>query len=327
MKDITSIIIIGSGQIGSRHLQALKAVGLPLNIHVVDPSNISLETAKARYDSMPPGKISHTLFFSKRIPENLKNADIAIIATCSNTRSSTVHSLLSTVSVKYLVLEKILFTRKRDYAKIAKLIKQYDVKTWVNCASNAMPLYNKILPEFRDGKISYVVTGSNYGLVTNAIHYLDHLANLSGCTKFTMNTNSLDKKVITSKRKGFLELTGTLLANFADGSSASLTSFSSGTAPIVVEFHNHNVRCISRENENTAWLSRADDDWTWQELESPIPHQSQRTTWLVEEILKKGTCPLPRYEVSQEIHLQMLDPLLRFINKNSKKKYDHYPFT
>ena len=42
------VIIIGAGQIGSRHLQALAAIKTPLDIYVVDP------TEKPTADNMDP---------------------------------------------------------------------------------------------------------------------------------------------------------------------------------------------------------------------------------------------------------------------------------
>ena len=40
-----TIAIIGAGQLGSRHLQALVAVDFPLTVQVVDPSNEALKIA------------------------------------------------------------------------------------------------------------------------------------------------------------------------------------------------------------------------------------------------------------------------------------------
>ena len=42
------IAVIGSGQIGSRHLQAMALSEIPLAVEVSDPSQNSLDTAKNR---------------------------------------------------------------------------------------------------------------------------------------------------------------------------------------------------------------------------------------------------------------------------------------
>ena len=58
------ICIIGSGQLGSRHLQALKTIGTKLNIFIVDPSNESLDIAKERYDTIDPKNIHELLYLN-----------------------------------------------------------------------------------------------------------------------------------------------------------------------------------------------------------------------------------------------------------------------
>lgn len=43
-----NIAIIGAGQLGSRHLQALAQVNADVILHIVDPSEQSLEVSKQR---------------------------------------------------------------------------------------------------------------------------------------------------------------------------------------------------------------------------------------------------------------------------------------
>ncbi|MBI2064469.1 MAG: Gfo/Idh/MocA family oxidoreductase [Candidatus Yanofskybacteria bacterium] len=320
------IVIIGAGQIGSRHLQAMKSVSLPLEILIVDPSTKSLQTAEERYLSMPKGKFEHALKFQNSMPNNLI-FDLAIIATCSDIRAKVTAKLLNSNRIDNLVLEKILFANGSDYKTIGKLLNKSDATAWINCPMRMMPAYQAIEKYFKKEKISYIVTGSKFGLITNAIHYLDHASHLSGTTEFEINTDGLNSKPISSKRKGFLEFNGTLTAHFSNGSNVSLTCHPEGNAPIIVEIHGNKTKYIGRESEGKAWLARADNNWHWEELEAPIPFQSQLTTILTEKILNTGKCDLVSYNESGKIHLNMLEPLRYFLNKNSKKKYKEYPFT
>lgn len=327
MKKIHSVWVVGAGGIGSRHLQALKGVNLPLEITAIDPSAQSLKIAKERYDSMPAGHFNHKIDYQTEIPKKSEAVDLAIIATCSDIRIKVITELLRSAGIKYLVLEKILFNKKSDYDFIKKMLQRLDVKAWVNCPMRMMPPYQKIEKYFGDKKISYIVTGSKFGLITTAIHYLDHASYLSGTTKFKIDTAGLDPLPIPSKRKGFLEFNGTLTANFKNGGNLSLTCYSEGNCPIVVEIHGSSAKYLGRESEGKAWLARADNNWRWEELEALIPPQSQLTTAITENILKNGKCELTTYKESVKIHLQMLEPLLKFLNKNGKKKFTHYPFT
>ena len=252
---------------------------------------------------------------------------MAIIATCSDIRAEVFRKLLKKTKIKYLVLEKLLFNKKGDYKSIGTLLKKTKIKTWVNCPMRTMPFYKSIQPEFKGQKIAYYGTWGGGGLMTISIHYLDQMVFMTGSDDFTVNTEGIDPKPVLSKRKGFLDLTGALRVLFKNGSVGNFVCFKDSDFPDLVQFHCDKVGCISKEKEGKALVSRAKDNWQWKEVEARVPFQSQLTTTLVENILLKGTCDLVEYEQSAKIHLQLLEPVLKFINKQSGRKYKEYPFT
>jgi threonine dehydrogenase-like Zn-dependent dehydrogenase len=107
------ILIIGAGQLGSRHLQALSSVANPLTIDVIDPNGDSLAIAKERFEAMPNNH-SHSIQYHTEIPGHL-TVDIAIIASGAKVRRKIIEQLLASNSVKYFILEKILFSSREDY--------------------------------------------------------------------------------------------------------------------------------------------------------------------------------------------------------------------
>lgn len=325
--DNKTILIIGSGQLGSRHLQALKNINTPLLINVVDPSETSLNVAKERYDSLPAGKQLHKVDYNKSIPESLKNIDIAIIATNSNVRRKVVQKLLLTSRVRYLILEKLLFQRKNDYFLVNKLLKEKGTRAWVNCSMRTMPFYAGLRGYFLNKSIQYIVNGSQYGMVTNLIHYLDHMLYVTGCSNFTVQTDCLDSRTIPSKRKGFLELNGTLFIRLENGSTGMITCYPDEDCPFIVEIYSDSYRCISCETEKKAWISSIDNKWLWKEISTDIPFQSTMTSGVVTDLLNHGKCKLAPFEESVKTHLSLLEPLLQFLNTKTGKKFDHYPFT
>jgi len=320
-----NICIIGAGQIGSRHLQALKAVKSPLDICIVDRSKESLRIARERYNSMPINKTVHNVEYGRELQKN-KIYDIAIIATTSEPRAALTKELLKKNKVKYLILEKLLFSKKSDYAAIDKLLKTKKVKTWINCPMRMITFYAGLKKEFNKQKITYILHGNQSGLATDLIHHLDYMAYLIGSKEFSLDTHLLDKKTKTSKRKGFLEITGTLTAEFKNGSLGLFRCDNKGSSPKVIQILGKDKRYIINESEEKALISGS-PDWQWQEIEASIPFQSQLTTTFVENLLATGKCDLPAYEESARYHLQSLEPLLKFLNKTSVKKYDYYPFT
>lgn len=320
-----TVLLIGSGQIGSRHLQGLKKVKIPLDIYVVDVSVDSLKIAKERYDSISV-KNHHKINFRNSLVNISKKIDLCIVATNSNVRRRVMEELLKHFKIKSFVLEKLLFQRYEDYILVEKLLKKNKCKAWVNCSMRMMPFYNSLKKEFGNNPIQYIVSGSRYGLITNSIHYIDHISFLTNCYDFEVETNFLDKKLIKSKRKGFLEINGTLNIHFKNGSNAALICYPDGDLPIQVEIFNNYCRLISRESEGRAWISESRENWKWKDVENRIPFQSDMTTNLVEEIITKGSCVLTNYKDSSKAHLILLESLLKFLNKNSMD-FDYFPFT
>lgn len=318
------IKIIGAGQLGSRHLQALKGVKQPLDIQVIDPSDASLQVAKERYESVPSGQ-AHQISFSTSF-DRTDATDIAIVATNSDVRRKALESLFDASKTKFLVIEKLLFNQRADYAEVESKLAETGAKAWVNCPMRVMPVYEQIRANLAATPISYRVTGSQFGLVTNAIHYIDHAVHLSGCEVFELDTSGLDRTPIPSKRPGFLELNGTLVARFADGSRCEITCYPTGTAPVVVEIFNVSNRYVVRESEGKLWHAGESSKWAWAEQDAHIPYQSQITTEVIESLLKTGECGLTPYAASARIHLQLLDPLLELVCSQSPET-NGYPFT
>ena len=103
-------VVIGAGQLGSRHLQGLLRLTIKQKIFVLEPSEVSLELSKTRANEIPN---EHEIIFSKDwdiLPQNL---DLVIIATGANVRAMLIEKLLPKYKVKNLVLEKILFQMDR----------------------------------------------------------------------------------------------------------------------------------------------------------------------------------------------------------------------
>lgn len=319
-----NICIVGAGNIGSRHLQGLKKVNFPLSIEIVDPSLKSLRIAKERYNQIN-SPINHNVSFLQDLNGISKKIDLAIIATSSNVRREVMEKLLKDSNIRYLILEKILFQKRKDYFEIENLLERKNIKAWINFSMRTMSFYYNLKGKFKS-PIQMIVSGSQFGLITNVIHFIDYIAFLTNCYDFKVETEVLDHKAINSKRSGFLELNGTLNVYFKEGSSGNFTCNQDGDSPFIIEIFSSNLRCISRESERKAWISSTQSKWQWQEKDSDIPYQSDMTNKVAESILKKGSCTLTTYAQASKLHLQLLESLLRFLNR-SEKKFSIYPFT
>ena len=109
-----NVLIIGAGQIGSRHLQGLVSVSLNLNIIVVDPSKKSLNTAQIRWKEVGGDQSSHRIIWFEDLPHNIKSFDLVIVATSSKNRAIIVDKVARSASVQYWVIEKVLAQSRQE---------------------------------------------------------------------------------------------------------------------------------------------------------------------------------------------------------------------
>jgi len=323
-----NVWVIGAGQLGSRHLQALKKINHPLCIEVIDPNPDHLHVARARYDEIESGGCPHSILFREEMEfSSDTQLDLVIVATNSNVRRSVVEKVLNAADVKSMVLEKLLFQYSRDYYDMKELIQKAGSDVRVNCSMRVMPFYQALKTTYHGQPIFYRVSISNYGLITNLIHYLDHIAFLTGCSDFKLDTGLLCTDPIDSKRPGFLELNGQVSATFSDGSFGVFSCCSSGNRPVLLQIENSEARHMVQEIQEVAWTSRAEHDWKWEKHKIITPYQSEMTQWIAEQLLFGKPCSLVKYEESMNIHLQLLEPLREHLNVTASIPFNHYPFT
>ena len=318
--------IIGAGQLGSRHLQALRNTKQQLDITVCDPSTESLRVAKERYESLPEqGK--HSIQYLETIPKT-GSWDLLIVASNSGPRRQILQNVVENLQIKNFVIEKTLFTKSTDFEWAQKQINEGKFENaWVNCCMRQMPIYQSIQQDLKSKNFSFSVTGSNYGLVTNSIHYLDYATWLAGTNEYSLDTTLLEQKAVPSKRKGYLELNGTLRAKFKSGAVANITCFAEGTLPPVIEVHSESQRYVVLESERKALFWSAEKSWKMEERDALIPYQSQLTADLVKLFSEGKTCQLPTLSESIKTHLNLLNPLRDFLIKTQQVEADEYPFT
>jgi len=323
-----NILLIGAGNIGSRHLQALKKVRLPLNIKVVDPSKTNLKVAEERWQTTSKSKTIHQIEFLNTPPINNKNKiDLAIIATSSDTRAEIIKNLIKNHKVKNLLLEKILFHKKEDYKTINQLLIKQKIKAWVNCPRRAMSWYQKLANQLHGQPFFSHISLGSFGLISNTIHYLDYFSSITKDNNFLINTSGLNKKLINSKRLKFKELTGTIQIIFNNKSSITVTSHHKNNSPILIYIYTSKNCFLINETTGQHYFALASQNWKFKKTTSHLIKQSQLTNKIVEKILHSRSCELTSFTKSVTIHLNFLEPILNYINHSCQKKYKYYPFT
>ena len=86
-----NIAIIGAGQIGSRHLQAMACLEGTAKVQLVDPSEEALKLSKERFFQVYQEDSKRIeLKCHRAIDDLLGPIDLAIVATCSDIRAEVI---------------------------------------------------------------------------------------------------------------------------------------------------------------------------------------------------------------------------------------------
>ena len=314
-----SVYLIGAGALGIRHLEGLLKSKVPLQVTVIDPSPEALERARAIKPT------HHTVSYSAEIPSG--KIDLAIIATTSGHRAAVIRDLLTRASVRFMILEKILFTRAEDYELIDALLKEKNVKAWVNTSLRIMPVRREMREAIRDNAFSIHFAGSSqHGLMTNLVHYADYACYLAGSSDFELDTELLSPRPIDSKRVGYKELLGSVELRFKNGSRVLCTSLAH-MRPRRTIIASESIRAVFDEADGVAHIAEKRDGWLWKNQPAPFTYQSDMTGPLVEEILSAGRCDLPTYGESAKVHLNILKPVRSFLKAHGLVSDVDFPFT
>ena len=320
MKPIVNILIIGTGQLGSRYLQGLAVCSTILEIWCLDPSLDSLKTAKERWKEVESSTTKHKIHLIQNFSELPKKIDLAIVATTADVRLQVMQGISQHCSIRYLVLEKVLVQSSHQLDGLQQAIRDVE-GIWVNTARRMNTWHQKLRNAIIGSNQVKVYVGNNFrGLACNSVHFLDLVLWWSDEKLVSVDTSCLDITWFESKRSGFFEITGILKAKYSCGSELILESRTNGEG-VLIHVKNLEGEWIIDEKNGIATGPKG------KTIPGRIEHQSEMTTRLVESILETGQCKLPNIEESAQIHRIFLQSMLDHWNKVHNKNDTFIPIT
>lgn len=324
------VAIIGVGQLGSRHLQALTTTKLEIDIELVEPFEPMQKTAMERYEQMPKNDRINSVTFFDDISDLSSDLDLVVVATTANVRRLVVDKLLDSKKVKNIILEKVLFQNYEDYNHFTNRFSALGVNVWVNHPRRLFSFYDQFIPQLKkSSQISYHVQGGEWGMACNALHFLDHLqmfqSNLT--PHIEIETTMLTPSVIESKRKGCYEVYGTLCGKIGNG-SFSLTCTQGEIIPTTISIMGDTTRIIVDEYKGIAMFARKENEWKWEQYENKIlSFQSELTGIVADKILSDGTSQLPTYTEASSLHKPFIKKIQDKIETTLGKKFGLCPIS
>tara|TARA_B110000438_G_scaffold1234_1_gene1195 strand:- start:1693 stop:2661 length:969 start_codon:yes stop_codon:yes gene_type:complete len=318
------ILIIGCGNIGSRHLQAILKLKNKVIIEIIEPDLNSQSLAKMRLKEIKYNKKNYQLIWYNSLSLAKNKSDLVIVATNSKGRVNLIEKLLKLGHKKFIV-EKIVCQSSEEYKKLLLLMKKFNGKAWINTNRRYFEVYQKIIKKFKNSKhIELSVFAGNSDLGTNAIHYLDLFSWLTQDYKIKLNGKFLVNQIFENKRgKNFKRFLG-IVTGFNKNSCVSLTFFPAKKESFIIQISgNGNSAYIDELEESGYFMSNKRKE----KLNVKFGHTSELTTKIIQDIFSKDDCLLPSLKDLTYAHKELFRIFNRHIKKTLNKDVNLCPIT
>ena len=191
------ILIIGVGNIGKRHLESLRKSSKIKEFYLVEKKKLENQNFERKF-------LNSKLYFYKNINHLEKKIkfDLVVISTNSDVRFKIFKFIVSNFKVKHFILEKFVFQNIKHYKYALNIIKNQKLKVFINCPMRNWPLFKKIRDKDYKKNIKIKISGSKWGLASNAIHYIDLLIFFTNRKKIYIS-NKNEMHIYKSKERKF----------------------------------------------------------------------------------------------------------------------------
>ena len=310
------IALIGAGALGSRYLQGIAMSDLDAELYIVDPSVEAINICYERISEVNPSYNFDKIINLESVDKLPLMLDLVVVATTANVRWKVISDLLTCDrKVMYAILEKVLFQREIEYADCEALLNAKNVRAWVNCPRRLVPIYNK-LKNVVSGRLREVfVTGGEWGLASNAIHFIDIISFISGSDDISILACDISNPSVSiSKRPNFYETVGSVTGTCGDVKFTFSSENGRGSSHIIhLETDGGSITIDEIAGEVHLLKGGSGSIERFE-----MPFQSSRSGALVENILLHGACGLTPFTVSAKLHL----PFIKCVNDTFKKRFD-----
>ena len=315
------LLLVGAGQLGSRYLQGFAKSSVNLKITVVDTSTSALKTARSRWVETGGELSHHQVQFADAVPSELKYIDLLLVVTSAKGRAALIEKLASQIEVRFWVLEKVLAQSVNELAVITRVTSR-SRGVWVNTPRRMMSWHQALKDAFAfRSPIKFTYSGGLWGLACNGVHFLDLISWWTGEKLESIDTSSLDSFWCKSKRAGYFEVTGKLIAQYSGGRTLILEARNSVEVNALrIDLADGTVWTV--DEANGIAISSGGE-----RIHGCIEFQSLLTARLVDKILLRGHCDLPTLRESAAIHSVFLEVMLKHWNFSQNRNDIYVPIT
>lgn len=322
------VLVVGSGQLGTRHMQAVLRLPEVEAVDVVDPSEASLALGRERLAEA--GETAAVVRFLPALEDAAEAPDLAVIATQAAGREELFERVVEATGVRRVLLEKVVAQSVAGYERMLGFAESAGVSAWVNCKSRAYGVHARIKSLLEPSlPVTMTDVGGAHGLGNNGVHAADLFAFYTGCDRIAPVGDAVEERLLPSKRGPEVsDLAGAIYGAAAGGSNLAIVFEGGHTAPDTVTVQQAGARWVVDHFTKTAWESREADGWRWTPL--PVDEDwavSRMTADFARDIVSKGACALPTLAEAYPGHRFILESLLPHFNRLLGRDSDVCPIT
>lgn len=304
------IAIIGLGNIGKRHLQGAINCNLECEVYGVDNNSDTLSNISQEY--------SDKCILYRNIEDLPKSIDLLVIATTSAVRREVLQSVFDAgIIVANIIFEKILFQKIEDYYWAQKELPKRGINAWINCVRRETKGYQMLKDMLSDvDEFIFNVYGGNWGLCCNGIHFIDIISYLANEKNIIIDEDGLELPIIDSKRKGFKECFGKLKGKAGKCISFSVDCKKESFINLMVYIYSNKFTMVIDEENRKAFVKMNKATDMYSIIEFDFPYVSEMAGDIMNDILSIGSCNLPEFDKSIDLHIKYFNIFKNFFDKN-----------
>ena len=195
------ICVIGVGNIGMRYVQGITKTFPDAQLFLVD--------SPARLQELKTLELGNAKLLAS-VDDIHDSLDLCVVSTSCEPRLAIYKRCLE-LNPRYIILEKYLFKSREQFEECLSLDQ---VPTFVNQWLYGSKTFDRL---FEEEARSVQLTGSDWGLACNAVHWIDVFKRHMHISDLQVGSGTSISKVFPSKRAGYEEIFGELV--FVDGDS------------------------------------------------------------------------------------------------------------
>lgn len=322
------ILIVGCGQIGSRHLQAVSGMQEVASIDVVDCNDSSLKLGQKRLSEVASKNPAITYRWLEGLESSLKGADLCIVATSALGRVKLIKEIFEKTGITKFIIEKLVAQSVREYQELMAFGQENNLDIWVNCPTRAYEVHQYIKTKLDPAEpLIFSEIGGNHGLLCNGIHYADLFLFYDQSDMIYPAGAVIDPILHSSKRgKDFIDLSGILCGYTSKGSKFILSYAADHVLPDTVTITSARARFIVDVISGLAQESIAGGPWEKIPVATNI-NVSHTTKIFSADIFAHNSCALPTLQECWPAHRFILTETLPHFNRLLKTQNQFCPAT